>query len=174
MGKSHSPMSFFILLTKTTEISSDVVEAFSKFKSEPSHFAFLLEFLGNTLKALPPTYYPKALDTTFQQALNQLENVLSPKQALYIILRRNDALVAITFVPHLASKESKAPLLERRVELVKRLGESDIHSSIICKEIGEITDVRSWNERDGNGESWNATSTKECQDCKNHSHSSTE
>jgi twinfilin-like protein len=127
-----------------------------------------LELSETTLRPLPPVFNPEAPRFTFQQALNRLEAVLSAKHALYIILRRNDSLVAVTYVPYLASAGSKKALLERRNELVEHLGQKNFSESIICKEMGEITDARSWDERDGHGQSWNDANAREEQNCENH------
>ena len=84
--------------------------------------------------------------------LRELDAVLDPRTPLYLILRRRDRLVAITFVPYLAGEHERASLLEQRHELVRQLGKDDIALSMICKEVGEITDVRSWEEREGQQE----------------------
>jgi twinfilin-like protein len=106
------------------------------------------------LQALPPILYPKDAQHTFQLALNQLDSVLNPKTALYLILRHEESLVAITFVPYPADADLKTLLLDNRQNLIKALGEAHFSSSIICKEIGEITDARSWEERSSIGQSW--------------------
>jgi twinfilin-like protein len=106
------------------------------------------------LRALSFIPYPGDSQHTFQLALNQLDSVLSPKTALYLILRHEESLVAITFAPYPADATIKTLLLDNRQILVKALGEEHFSSSIICKEIGEITDARSWDERSGNGQSW--------------------
>lgn len=94
--------------------------------------------------------------------------MLSPKHALYLILRRKDSLVAVTYVPYLASAESKELLLESRNELVNDLGKENFSASIICKEIGEITDARSWDERDGKEKSREDANAEGEQSCGVH------
>ncbi|KAF1847314.1 uncharacterized protein K460DRAFT_426028 [Cucurbitaria berberidis CBS 394.84] len=84
-------------------------------------------------------------------ALNELDNVLNPRVPLYLLLRRNESLVVITYVPYLAKEDQRALFLAHRHELVGQLGEKHFSTSLICKEIGEITDARSWDERDGPG-----------------------
>lgn len=82
--------------------------------------------------------------------------MLNPKTALYLLLRRGGSLVAITFAPYPADAKTKSLLLDNRDALVQKLGKEHFASSIICKEIGEIIDARSWDERSGNGQSWNS------------------
>ncbi|KAF1961623.1 hypothetical protein CC80DRAFT_542991 [Byssothecium circinans] len=137
------------------EFSRAVLEAFETFETDSSLFALPLTLSDNVIQPLPPVTYPAKSQHTFQRALNQLEAVLDPLNALYLILRRNDFLVAITYAPYQANADIKKLLIDNRSNLIQRLGEQRFSTSIICKEIGEITDARSWNERDGEGSSWN-------------------
>jgi twinfilin-like protein len=91
--------------------------------------------------------------TSFQTALNELNTVLNVRTPLYILLRRKDTLTAITFVPYLAKEKQRAFFLDHRHELVQNLGEEHFSQSLICKDMGEITDARSWTERDMNSPS---------------------
>ncbi|KAF1972426.1 hypothetical protein BU23DRAFT_163372 [Bimuria novae-zelandiae CBS 107.79] len=134
------------------EVPTNVTLAFADFVSEQSHFALPIGIVDTTLRALSPITYPEDHEYIFQRALNRIEPVLSPKTALYLILRRENSLVAITYVPYLANAEAKALLVDNRDALLKRLGEQNFSTSIICKEIGEITDARSWEERSGYGQ----------------------
>ncbi|KAH7408608.1 hypothetical protein DE146DRAFT_675627 [Phaeosphaeria sp. MPI-PUGE-AT-0046c] len=83
---------------------------------------------------------------------------------MYLLLRRNNVLVAITFAPYLADATQRQFLLENRHDLVQRLGAEHFSQSLICKEIGEITDVRSWNERDALNSSKNEQSSVHLED----------
>ncbi|KAF2678128.1 hypothetical protein K458DRAFT_377137 [Lentithecium fluviatile CBS 122367] len=150
------------------EFSPDVIQAFSNFRSDPTALALPVEISHSTLRPLISVSFPKESQSTFQQALNRLDGVLSPKHALYLILRRNDSNVAITYVPYLASAESRNILLQHRAELIRTLGGEHFAASIICKEMGEITDARSWEERDGQGESWEVASNENVQSCEKH------
>jgi twinfilin-like protein len=85
--------------------------------------------------------------------LNELDAVLSPRTSLYLLLRRNDSLTAITYVPYLAKEEPRAFFIENRHELLRQLGVEHFAQSLICKEVGEFTDARSWAERDNNAAS---------------------
>ncbi|KAJ4356453.1 Twinfilin-1 [Didymosphaeria variabile] len=136
------------------DIPTTVTEAFADFASNSSLFALPLSVTDRTMRHLSPVPYPKHSQHTFQQALNQLESVLNPRTALYLVLRHKESLIAITYVPYAANADLRASLLDNREALVKVLGQEHFSSSIICKEIGEITDVRSWEERSGNGQSW--------------------
>jgi hypothetical protein len=89
--------------------------------------------------------------------------VLNPRTALYILLRRTDTLAAITFVPYLAKDNQRAFFLEHRLELVEKLGKQNFSQSLICKEIGEVTDARSWTER-GNDDSLKEITTNHSKD----------
>lgn len=74
----------------------------------------------------------------------------------YIIIRRDESLTFITYIPYRANKDERASLLEHRHECVRQLGEEHFIESIICKEIGEVTDSRSWEERDAEQQSQDA------------------
>jgi twinfilin-like protein len=51
-------------------------------------------------------------------------------------------------VPYRANEDERTSILENRHECVRQLCEEYFTTSIVCKEIGEIMDVRSWKERD--------------------------
>jgi twinfilin-like protein len=85
---------------------------------------------------------------SFQAVLNELDAVIDPRTPLYLFLRRNEKLAAVTFVPYLAKESERAIFLEHRHDLVKTLGQEHFSQSLICKEVGEVTDARSWTERD--------------------------
>jgi twinfilin-like protein len=92
---------------------------------------------------------------SFQSTLNKLEAVINPWTSLYLIMRRKGSPIAITFVPYLAKETERGFFLAHRLDLVQQLGEANFSQSLICKEVGEITDARSWDERD----EWNENST---------------
>ena len=78
-------------------------------------------------------------------------------------------MVAITYVPYRANVGTKKMLLDNRLILVEKLGAKHFNSSVICKEIGEITDARSWDERSGNKQPENTAGNKHkdtCEDCE--------
>jgi twinfilin-like protein len=100
---------------------------------------------------------------SLQTSLNALLTILNPRTLLYLLLRRPTSLVAITFVPYLADQTHREWFLEHRHTLVKHLGEELFEQSLICKEIGEITDVRSWEER-GLHSSTTSQVVQRCQD----------
>ena len=87
-------------------------------------------------------------NTSFQISLSQLEGTLTSVNSSYIILRRNDTLAFVTYVPYRANEDERNWFLENRHACVHDLGEDYFATSIICKEIGEVTDIRSWEERD--------------------------
>lgn len=118
------------------------------------------------MQALSPIAYPQDAQHTFQQALNQLDSALSPKTALFLVLRQKGSLVAITFVPYAANADDKRLLLDIRGDLVEHLGAGHFSASIICKEIVEITDARSWDERSGKAQSWDGDDDGDADACK--------
>jgi twinfilin-like protein len=101
------------------------------------------------LKALPAIHV-NTPDSLSQTALNQLDAVLDARTSMYLLLRRKGLLMAITYVPFQAKQGQREFLLEHRHDLVRQLGEENFSQSLICKEVGEITDARSWDERDRN------------------------
>lgn len=95
-------------------------------------------------------------DTSFQISLNQLEDTLTSVNSSYIVLRRDDTLTFITYVPYRANESERAWFLENKHLFLHDLGKEYFVAPIICKEIGEITDIRSWEERDIEQHSENA------------------
>ena len=137
-----------------TQLSPAVHDAFVTFHKDKSYLALPLTLAANTLQPLLPIR-TKDTDFSSQRSLNELDAVLSPRTPLYLILRRHDLLVAITFVPFLAREHERTFFLEHRHELIQQLGEGKFAQLLICKEIAEITDTRSWEEREEHEESLN-------------------
>lgn len=129
------------------DVSSAVQDAFTSFMSNSTVLALPLRLKNNVLEALP-TVCSKLVDTSFQQSLSILDDVLKPTVPLYLLLRRGKAISAITFLPYQADENQREQYLHYRHELVELLGGKNFETSFICKEVGEITDARSWVERD--------------------------
>lgn len=129
------------------DISEDVQGAFSNFIFNKPVLALPLALKNGSLHALPAVY-TKSPDSSFQKDLNLLDDILDAKIPLYLLLRRGDSLSAITFVPFRAPVDECESYLHHRHDLVAAFGVEHIKTSLICKEIGEITDARSWVERD--------------------------
>ncbi|RMZ71751.1 actin monomer binding [Pyrenophora seminiperda CCB06] len=128
--------------------------AFTALLADGAYFALPLSVTGSSeLQALPPLL---RRDTSFQLALNQLDGVLTPVNSCYIVLRREKSLTFVTYVPYRANKNERDFFLQGRHECVRQLGEQHFVTSVICKEIGEVTDARSWDERDAKQESQDA------------------
>jgi hypothetical protein len=132
------------------DLSTAVHEAFASLVADNSLFALPFAWIDNTLHTLPPVQSNDST-TSFQNELNKLDAVLNPRTPLYLILRRKGSLVAVTFVPYLAKDAQRNFFLENRLDFVRQLGEEHFSQLLICKEIGEITDARSWIEREENG-----------------------
>ncbi|KAK3213977.1 hypothetical protein GRF29_28g1645771, partial [Pseudopithomyces chartarum] len=148
------------------DITAATLEAFSYFVSENSLCALPISLVNTSLEPLPPVAFPQDPNHTFQQTLNQVESILDTKTALYLIIRQEKSMVAITYVPYRADAEIKRILLENRDVLSEKLGTNHFTSSIICKEIGEITDARSWDERSATQLPGNATDHTHDESCK--------
>jgi twinfilin-like protein len=143
------PRSAFLVPTKTlTELSASVRDAFITFATDASLLALSLKYSAGNLESVLTISYPEDPNASYQVALSQLEAVVNIKTPLYLILRRDHSLIAITYVPHLAPDELKNMYLDSRHELVQSLGGNHFALSLICKEAAEITDIRSWEERD--------------------------
>jgi twinfilin-like protein len=136
------------------DVTVAVLDGFERFVSDASLFALPLQLSSGQLEPLPAIPFPKGSDSNYQIALSQLESIVNEKSALYLIVRRNSSLIAVTYVPYRADANLKQSYLENRQELIQKLGESHFYSALICKEAGEVTDARSWDERDGQGASW--------------------
>lgn len=128
-------------------ISEDVQRAFRNFIFDKAVLALPLALKDSSLHALP-TVYAKGSGLSFQNDLNLLDDTLDPRIPLYLLLRRGDSVTAITFVPFRAPVDERELYLHHRHDLVASFGAEEVKTSLICKEIGEITDARSWVERD--------------------------
>lgn len=123
------------------------MEAFEVFTSDLSLLALPLSLKGASIH--PSTAIKgKPSDNSCQNSLSLLDDILSPTRSLYLLLRRSNSVFAITFVPYRAPQDERKAYLQYRHDLCKLLGESHFESSLICKEVGEITDARSWVERE--------------------------
>ncbi|KAF2996032.1 Twinfilin-1 [Curvularia kusanoi] len=152
------------------DISEAVQDAFSSLISNKLTLALPLALKDTTLQALPAVY-TKAPEESFQSNLNLLNDTLNHKTSLYLLLRRDDCLFAITFVPFMAPVAEREMYLKHRQEMAKLLGEGHFKTSLICKEPAEIMDARSWVERDGHKEG--NTSQEEISQCEDsHEHDS--
>lgn len=136
-------------MTAMQQLPPSVHEAFASFVADRSTIALPLVLQDGIVQPRPTVHTPESA-TSFQIALNEVKPVLNPKIPMYLLLRRNKTLVAITFAPYLADATQRQFLLDNRHALVRQLGTEHFSQSLICKEIGEITDARSWNERDLN------------------------
>ncbi|KAJ4986396.1 cofilin/tropomyosin-type actin-binding protein [Stagonosporopsis vannaccii] len=125
-------------------IPSAVQEAFRSLLYSNQALALILT-LEETVVHAHPVIQSKGQGDSFQSNLNLLDDVLDPKTSLYLLLRRCNSVFAITFVPYQAPEHQRG----------------HIERSLICKEIGEITDARSWAERDADQQE---TGNKECAD----------
>lgn len=71
--------------------------------------------------------------------------MLHPEVSTYVIVRVDDALVLVTFAPWRALT---APVFVQNRDRFKQwLGEDHFAFTMICKELSEVTDYRSWEER---------------------------
>ncbi|OAL48453.1 hypothetical protein IQ07DRAFT_645917 [Pyrenochaeta sp. DS3sAY3a] len=131
-------------------LPSATLSAFTTFTTTPSHFALplVITLTDTTLTLTPLHSFISPPTAPFQASLNTLEDVISPRIPLFIILRRGEILYAITYIPYLAKEDERKALLECRREVVKVLGREKFDAELICKEVGEVCDERSWIERD--------------------------
>jgi twinfilin-like protein len=111
--------------------------------------------------------YTKSSGSSFQNDLNLLDDTLDPKIPLYLLLRRGDSVSAITFVPFRTPVVERELYIHHRHDLVASFGAEHVKMSLICKEIGEITDARSWVERDAFKDETEAEE-KTCEDSHDH------
>jgi twinfilin-like protein len=127
------------------EMPSTIRKAFAAFTENKSCFALPL-ILVKEAELQPLSPVPRK-GPSLQTALNELDSILTPSNSCYIVLRRGGTLTFITYIPYRARANERTSVLENRHECVRQLGEEHFIASVICKEIGEITDVRSWEER---------------------------
>ena len=120
--------------------------AIESFVSDASLLALPLRLDQDSLEALPFVCYKDA-EHSFQDSLNLLNGILDLATSLYILVRHDNSIFAITFVPYRAPADQRNLYLHYRHNLLESLDEKYIEMSLICKEIGEITDTRSWTER---------------------------
>ncbi|KAF2650094.1 hypothetical protein K491DRAFT_782864 [Lophiostoma macrostomum CBS 122681] len=147
---------------RTIDIPSSTISAFKTFASQGSQFALPLQLTANSIQCLPPVLFPDDTSASFQTTLSQLESHITTKTALYLIVRHNNSLTFITYIPYLAESSSTQIYLANRQVVLTHLGETNFTSSFICKEPGAITDERAWKERDGEGQPWNPPNADQC------------
>jgi twinfilin-like protein len=128
-------------------VPPNVQDAFKDFTLNASLLALPLSLQETILHPLAAIQFKDA-DSSRQTNLRLLEDILSPTKSLYLLLRRGTSIFAITFAPYRAPQDERRAYLQYRNELVKLLGEDNFKMSMICKEAGEITDARSWAERE--------------------------
>lgn len=129
------------------DISPGVVEAFKCFTSDLSLLALPLSLKGTSIQ-FSTAIKETISDRSLQNSLSLLDEILNPTSSLYLLLRRSNSIFAVTFVPYRAPQDERKSYLRYRKDLVKLLGESHFESSLVCKEVGEVTDARSWVERE--------------------------
>ncbi|KAL5117564.1 Twinfilin-1 [Pleosporales sp. CAS-2024a] len=130
-------------------LSAAVHKAFAGFVADQSLLALPIAATDDGSLQPLPAVRSHVMQDSLQVVLNQLEAVIDARTPLYLLLRRDDRLIAITFVPYLAKEHVRSFYLHHRHDFVKELGEKHFSQSLICKEVCEITDARSWAERDG-------------------------
>ncbi|OCK73324.1 hypothetical protein K432DRAFT_5032 [Lepidopterella palustris CBS 459.81] len=105
------------------------------FLSNASSFALPIPiFSGNIIP--PPvvacSYFSRP---DFRPCLPLLESVISPETPLYIVLKKDGSLIAITYVPNIAPQQLKAIFTDGRTTPVGGLGVRHFATSPICKDI---------------------------------------
>ncbi|KAF2270117.1 actin monomer binding protein-like protein [Lojkania enalia] len=134
-------------------LSSTISRAFDIFVADETLFALPLYFDAATeLQSAAPIPYHDIANPDFKTALTQLDGIINYKTPLYLLIRRQKILIAITYVPYIAPAILKELYLSQRQAFVRQLGESRIALSVICKEPAEVYDYRSWEERDSKEE----------------------
>jgi twinfilin-like protein len=147
LGISHGKFHFEYNKLTQSGIPPTVYEAFKAFSTDHSQFALLLQISTGKLHTLAAIAFPSNPESTFQNALFQLESVINAHTPLFVIIRQNRSLSAITYIPYLADSKLKEQYLANRNLLVQSLGESLFSVSVICKDPGAILDARAWEER---------------------------
>ncbi|KAF2001635.1 hypothetical protein P154DRAFT_464080 [Amniculicola lignicola CBS 123094] len=130
------------------EVPSSAKEAFLAFTSDPSLLALPFKLSRNTLERQLAIPHPGKFQQSFLSSVVHLDHVLDLKSPLYLVLRRDDSHILITYVPYMADTVVRKEYLDARSAVLEALGESRFSFSLICKEPTEITDQRSWEERD--------------------------
>ncbi|KAJ4294163.1 Twinfilin-1 [Kalmusia sp. IMI 367209] len=105
--------------------------------------------------------------STFLADLSNLSTYIKPNEALYILLRRADALsdadkslVAVTYVPNAAPVRQKMLFASTRLTLVRELGGEHFPESIFCTEADELS-AAGWEKHVKHSESSNPLTAEE-------------
>ncbi|KAF2400709.1 actin depolymerizing protein [Trichodelitschia bisporula] len=111
-------------------------DAFTTFQTDPSKRALLISIQCETLV---PT---RTLDSTpsFDSDLSTLSSLLTPTEALYILLRppTTNSLVTITYVPDAAPVRQKTLFASTRLTLTRELGGEHFGDSIFATTANEV------------------------------------
>lgn len=122
--------------------------AFKAFQSDESLFALPFRMIDNDIILQSAIIYPSEPGYSFQQCLSLLDPIVDTKNPLYLVVRDERSLVLITYIPYLANNDVKSSYVKVGQSLASVLGKDNFSLSVICKEPGDITDARAWEERD--------------------------
>lgn len=122
--------------------SSTVLKAFETFLSSPPEPFALTLHLAEELKPLG-VVFKSYID--FEHDLRELGPMIHAELPIYAIIRRDDALVLVTFAPWRAP--TAGFFIHNRRRLARWLGEDRFSLFMICREPVEVIDSRVWEER---------------------------
>ena len=92
-------------------------------------------------RLIPTSTIPRG-SSSFADDLSQLQQLLSPTKAAYVLVKTHDApdgYVAVTFVPNAAPVRQKMLFASTRLTLVRELGLERFRQQIFCTEKEELT-----------------------------------
>lgn len=114
--------------------------AFNDLVSSPSVRGLLASISG---ESLVPSSSLTSTSSSFTDDLSQLQNLLKPNEAAYILLKQEhgapDGFVAVTYVPNSAPVRQKMLFASTRLTLVRELGVERFRETIFCTEKEELT-----------------------------------
>jgi twinfilin-like protein len=116
--------------------SQELVADFNRLVSDQSLFAVLVTIADESLR--PVTTLP-ATGSGFDEDLGQLGPHLKSNEALYVLLRRDGRLVAVSYVPDAAKVRQKMLFASTRLTLVRELGSEHFADTIFATDADELS-----------------------------------
>ncbi|KAL4968275.1 twinfilin [Aspergillus stella-maris] len=128
-------------------VSQELQNAFAQFTSDTSAFCLPVTITGESLT--PKSTIPfSGGGNSFYPSLSQLSSVLEPKTPIYLLLRQNGSLVALTYIPSNAGVRAKTLFASTRATLVRELGSEKFAETIFATDEDEVVGEKAWRERE--------------------------
>lgn len=118
--------------------SKELHDSFNKLLSDTATFALVATIKSESLVPVE-LLTPASPSASFDDNLALLKPHIRPNEAVYVLLRRQGALVAVTYVPDTAPVRQKMLFASTRLALVRELGSEHFRDSLFATAADELT-----------------------------------